>query len=263
MRIFFAGCEKETFQDIAYKQGVRDILLSFYWDKGIGLKEEKEKGFNVFLDSGGYSARKKGVNVNVQDYGRFLEQNKDYIEMAANLDVMDINKALENQKYLEQFYPVLPVYHYSEYVEQKKDLMEEFCKKYEIVAIGGIAGMEINRKILRNFLNYCFRTAIKYKRKVHGFGITSLELLKNYPFYTVDSTAWLVGGKFGMILKWLPEFKMKTTIHYSQKEKMLQDNIPVKLIEKYQERLIHNVREMLKMEQMVTKLWRIRGVKYD
>jgi len=263
VRIFFAGAEKGAFQDILYEQKVKDILLSFYWNKDKDLKKEKGRGFSIFLDSGGYTARKQGIDIDVKEYGRFLQDNKDYIFTAANLDVMEIEKALENQKYLEQIYPVLPVYHYSEYAEKRNDLLEEFCKKYDYIAVGGIAGMGLGKRIVKNFLNYCFRRFVKYKKKVHGFGITSLDLLKEYPFYTVDSTAWLVGGKFGTILKWNPEFKMKTTIHYSHKEKMLKDNIPVKLIDRYQDRLVYNIKELLKMEEQITKLWRIRGINYD
>lgn len=31
---------------------------------------------------------------------------------------------------------------------------------------------------------------------VHGLGVTSDVLLKNYPFFTVDSTSWLAVGRF-------------------------------------------------------------------
>jgi len=263
MKLFFAGAEKGTFQDLLFEEKVRNILLSFYWNKNADLKETKERGFNIFLDSGGYTARKQGTYIDVERYGEFLKRNKDYIFTAANLDVMDTGKALENQMYLEKIYPVLPVYHYSEYVEKKKQLLKDFCEGYEFVAVGGIAGMNPDKRLLKNFLNYCFRMFIKYKTKVHGFGITSLEMLKEYPFYTVDSTAWLVGGKFGTILKWDNHYKMKTTIHYADKEKMIENRIPVKLIDDYKERLKHNIREMLKMEEAVTKLWEVRGIKYD
>jgi hypothetical protein len=265
MRLFFAGAEKGQFQNILYSEGVRNILMSFYWHKDdSSLKQEKEKGFNIFLDSGGYSARKQGINVDIKEYGKFLEENKDYIFTAANLDVMDTNKAQENQKYLEQFYQVLPVYHFSEYAEKNEDLLKQFCEKYKYIAIGGIAGMNPDRKLLSNYLNFSFRTIMKYKGlKVHGFGITALQYLKNYPFYSVDSTSWLIGGKFGTILKWeLNSFKNAKNIHYSDKKKMIDNRIPISLTEGYEGRLRHNIREILKMEKEITELWKVRGIEW-
>ena len=262
MILFFAGGIKSIFQDILYSRNAKNVLSSFYWDKKEDLKTIKEKGFNIFLDSGGYSARKQGVNINVQEYGNYLQKNKDYIFTAANLDVMDLEQALENQKYLEQIYPVLPVYHYSEYAEKNEQLLKDFCDKYSYIAIGGIAGMNPDKRLLKNFLNYCFRTITKYKnKKVHGFGMTSLNLLKEYPFYSVDSTAWLVGGKFGTILKW-KEMKMENNIHYSDKEQMINENIPIELINDYKNRLANNTEELLKMEKWITKLWKIRGIEF-
>lgn len=262
MKLFFAGAEKGKFQDILYGEGVRNILMSFYWSSKGSLKEVKDRGFNIFVDSGGYSARKSGADISVEDYGKFLERNKDYIFTAANLDVTDLEKSNYNQKHLEQFYPVLPVFHFSEYVNGHKDLFEEFCKKYKYVAIGGLAGIIIGKIQMKNFLNFCFKTVIKYKTKVHGFGTTSINILKEYPFYTVDSTAWLTGGQYGTMTKWNNDFKMDSNIHYTSKDKILKHNIPVANLDKYEERLKFNVREMLKMEKAVTEMWKINGIDY-
>ncbi len=39
-----------------------------------------------------------------------------------------------------------------------------------------------------------------YKCKVHGLGFTP-QNVKEYGFYSVDSTTWLNGGKFGIVIK--------------------------------------------------------------
>ena len=97
MRVFYAGAAKRIFLDILYEEKVKNILLSFYYDKESDLKKLKEKGFNIFCDSGGYSARKQGSYINVQEYREFLKENKEYIFTAANLDVTDIDKSFQNQ----------------------------------------------------------------------------------------------------------------------------------------------------------------------
>jgi hypothetical protein len=35
--------------------------------------------------------------------------------------------------------------------------------------------------------------------KVHGFGLTVLSLMKRYPWFSVDSTSWVLTGRFGAI----------------------------------------------------------------
>jgi hypothetical protein len=37
------------------------------------------------------------------------------------------------------------------------------------------------------------------KVKIHGFGLTSIPLLVRYPWYSVDSTSWVMTGRFGAV----------------------------------------------------------------
>ena len=266
MKFFFAATEAELFQDIIFKEGGRNILLSYYWlkDKDISrIKLNKKiKECNIFIDSGGFSARKSGVDVDIYRYRDFLKENREYIDYAANLDVNSLEISLENQKILEEEFPVLPVYHIQEYISKDKEILEKYCKKYKHIALGGIAGNSFNKKLLTNFLNYCFKIVMKYKIKVHGFGINSPKIVMNYPFYSVDSTVWLKGGQFGTIIKW-KDYKLESSIHTSNSDKYIKHNFSIKLIEDYKERLAHNVSEILKMEKDITKLWEKRGIKYN
>lgn len=41
--------------------------------------------------------------------------------------------------------------------------------------------------------------------KTHGFGVTSSLICHRYPFYSVDSTSWSVGGGYGQIL--MPKYR--------------------------------------------------------
>ena len=260
MRFFFAGSDKEKFLAIIRKKQVNNLLFSYYWlgDKSL-LKKMKEEGKDVFIDSGGYSARKQGIEVNIKEYGWFLEDYKDYIFCAANLDVMDLKQSQENQEYLEKIYPVLPVYHMLEWQQKKYDLLEDMCQKYKYIALGGMAGMSVNQNEMINFLNFCFQTIVKYNIKVHGFGISKVDLLVRYPFYSCDSTAWLVGGQYGTIVNW-KKYKMDQNTHVSRKGKFYEFKLPTKLTENYIYRLEHNVEQFLQMEKDITALWEKRGI---
>ncbi len=264
MKLLFAGCEKKRFRNLLKEEGAKDILVSFFYLNPGETQKIKDEGFEfIFIDSGGYTARKQGKMVDVVAYRRFLEQNKDLISTAANLDVLDLNEALDNQQYLSEVYPVLPVYHFAEYAQKKLDLLEDFCKNHPFIALGGVAGVTIDKKAVTNFFNYCFKIIMKYKGlKVHGFGITSFDILKQYPFYSVDSTAWLTGGQYGIMVKWEDSFRMKTTLHPSMKEQMIERNIPIEMLGEYEPRLRNNIREFLKMQTQLTRLWALRGIEY-
>lgn len=265
MKLLFAGVEKSQFRDLIIEEGAKNVLASYFYLNDNDMQALIDGKFEtLFLDSGGYTARKQNKEVNVSEYRNFLEKYSSKISLAANLDVLNIDEALENEKFLKEKFPVLPVFHFSEYVQGRQDLLDKYCKDNKYIAIGGMAGTIMDKKTLSNYLNYCFRTVMKYKNlRVHGFGITSLDMLKKYPFYTVDSTAWLTGGQYGIIMKWEDEFKMTTTLHPSRREEMIERNIPIKFLGDYKERLRNNIREILKMERWVTKLWALRGIKYE
>jgi len=54
-----------------------------------------------------------------------------------------------------------------------------------------------NRKLLDSWLEEIFE---KYpEHKFHGFGLTSFKLLRKFRWYSVDSTTWGQGGRFGRI----------------------------------------------------------------
>lgn len=263
MKLFFAGADNKSFINLLFKENVVNILMSFFsCQKSLNLKDITEKGINIFMDSGGFSARTAGKYVDVERYKDFLRINKDYIITAANLDVNDLEIQLENQKILEKVYPVLPVYHLSEYLSKDKDILFKYLDKHNYIALGGMIGSDAKEYNIKNFLNFCFKNGkgVKY----HGFGVTSPERLKEYPFYSVDSTTWLSGARFGTMHVWNSQkMILETTIHYSDNERIIGNNIKIEVLEHYYPRLIHNIKESLKMEKDITRLWEYRGIKFD
>ena len=255
MILFFAG--SESFRKELKEAGAKNVLTSFYYQKK-GLKELKNDFENIFIDSGGFTARKNNIEINLKEYGDFLKENKDYIFTAANLDVNNLETQLENQKYLEQIYPILPVYHYAEYSQKRYDLFENYCKNYKYVAVGGVAGQNLSKNRMINYLNFCFKTSLKYKTKIHGFGMASLELLKNYPFYSTDSTTWIQPGRFGTCIL----YNGLETKRFHYKDKKLYTGSKMIGGNDYYFRLIQCVKEYLKIEKDITKLWEKRGIKW-
>lgn len=161
------------------------------------MKKQK----NLFLDSGAFSAWSKGAEINIDEYINFIKENEKYITHYAVLDdITNPQQTWENQRYMESkgLNPI-PTFHYGEDIKW----LQRYIKKYKYIALGGM--VPIGNKELVLWLDNLFSKYICDKQgnpklKVHGFGLTALPLLIRYPWYSVDSTSWLMTGTFGSVL---------------------------------------------------------------
>ena len=208
---FSASSVGDTRQLIDF--GIREILVSyFYIRKGLDYYEEilpklkKAKGL-FMTDSGAFSFMASGyVDAMekeeywipyLEEYVAWLKEHKDYIYVAANLDLDKIvgrNIVRKwNKKYfepLEEFMDIVYVAHEDEELGDPHGIhhFEEYCKKYRYVGIN-----QSQKKFAHRF----YLLAKQYNRRVHGFAWTELKLLRRYPFFSVDSTSWLSGVRYG------------------------------------------------------------------
>jgi hypothetical protein len=156
---------------------------------------------NLFLDSGAFSAFTKGVTIDIQEYITFIKENLDVIETYANLDVIgDPAGTLANQKIMEASgLNPLPCFHYGEDI----NYLKTYLQNYDYLALGGM--VPISTGDLIPWLDSLFGEYIcspdgMPRIKIHGFGLTSLKLMLRYPWYSVDSTSWVMTGRMGSVL---------------------------------------------------------------
>ena len=166
------------------------------------------KTLSLFLDSGAFSAWTKNIPIEIEEYIQFIKKHKRYIEYYAVLDdITDPKKTLRNQKIMEKagLQPV-PCYHYKEPIKY----LEYYLDNYEFVALGGM--VPISTPVLREWLDHIFTDYICKNKdglpkcKIHGFGMTSHDLMIRYPWFSVDSTSWVMTGRHGAIL--VPKTKL-------------------------------------------------------
>lgn len=245
MLLFFAATEAKQHREAAIRGGVKNSLQSFY-TLDCGKTPPNDKEFkNYLLDSGGYSARKHGIDINVKDYARYLNNYK--IKVAFNLDVLNNHKSLENLKYLESHTNtyILPVYHGSEWEKPEwNGLLEYYIEHYPYIALGGMAGRENSKDNMERFLNYVFNKT-RDKTMVHGLGMTTESILKKYPFFTIDSTSWMAPALFANS-RVHGEAYMKANAKSRHFSYNTQEEIPW----------------WFNLEKRITRLWEIRGVKW-
>lgn len=245
MRLLFAGTEPGEMRDVVMSAGGVNYLNSF-WSLGCGKKEPKPCGDFYLLDSGGYSARKRGVKINVKEYADYI--NRYGIKWAFNLDTSDLQESQENQKYLEEHTNcyIMPVYHVSEWrKDETRDYVDYYTDCYPFIAIGGIAGAIVSRKNAERYLNYIFARAIKKGTLCHGLGITRSWALNKYPFFCCDSTSWMSATRYGT-----------SKVFSEEMTKVRNKN------RHYTERLRTEVQHYLDMQDEATRIWKSRGVEY-
>ncbi|GAI85302.1 unnamed protein product, partial [marine sediment metagenome] len=161
---------------------------------------------SLFIDSGAFSAFTKKVKIDIQEYIKFIKDNVNCIEVYANLDVIgSAEGTLKNQEIMEKAgLNPLPCFHYGEDIKY----LEHYISKYEYIALGGM--VPISTKDLSVWLDWIFPEYLCDKKgmpkvKVHGFGMTALKLMLRYPWYSVDSTSWVVAARLGQI--YIPKIK--------------------------------------------------------
>ena len=166
------------------------------------IRENQERipGHKIFLDSGAFSMYTKGIEIDIPAYVDFIKTNQDIIEAASVLDgIGDPELTLTNQRVLEDHgVSVLPCFHYNEPIEY----LERYIEEYPYITLGGM--VPISTPDLRQWLDFIWEHYLTDDagwpiRKIHGFGLTSLSLMERYPWFSVDSTSWVLTGRFGSI----------------------------------------------------------------
>jgi hypothetical protein len=179
---------------------------------------------NLFLDSGAFSAWSKKEHINMDDYISFIKENNDYILVYSVLDVIGNPEAtLNNQQIMEkQGLNPIPCFHYMEDIKYLK----QYIDNYKYISLGGM--IPIATKDLLIWLDFIFSNYICDKKtgipkvKVHGFGMTSLVLMLRYPWYSVDSTSWVMTSRFGAV--YVPRYKQGEYIYNENSWKVCVSN---------------------------------------
>lgn len=236
MKIFLAALSSHlyVFNEV---EKIPYILESYYYIKD-KYKLLKNKSDIFLLDSGAFTFMnaKKNNQINwdeyVEQYAGFIKNNNvkyffelDIDSLVGIKEVERLRKKLENITNRK----CIPVWHKSRGLEY----WEKITKEYDYVAIGGIAIKDIKPNEYKYFIPL-LKIAKKNNCKVHGLGLTSMDTMQKYSFYSIDSATWLTGIRFGEIHK----FNGSRIIRMSPKNKRAIN---------YKELNIKNLKEWLKL----------------
>ena len=214
--MMFSGVEDDSNFQILYDMGIRNFLISFHYvqKKHLNTSKYEEMGVKFFVDSGAFTFIS---NLEFQDYTieqwekyiesylRWIEKHQSIVFAFASLDLEYLvggeQVQIWNEKYFEPFMlrtgiPVCFVYHDN----ATKLTWEQYCQRYPYVGVSW-GGLDTQGNDLKYGMNK-LKIAEKYGAVVHGMAMTQTALLTKLPFYTVDSTTWLVGLQYGEINFW-------------------------------------------------------------
>lgn len=182
----------------------------------------------VMLDSGAFSAWSKGKQVPIDAYIEFCKKHGHLFTCYVNVDVIpgkwgeipsatqveeSAAKGWANFQYmLDKGLPpekVVHVFHQNEefvWLQKLVDYSEAMKAKDPkspglYIGISPANDRTTAQKIM--WLEQCMRYVTNLdgspKLRWHGFGVTSFDIMRRYPWYTVDSTSWMRNGTYGSV----------------------------------------------------------------
>ncbi len=177
------------------------ILLSYHYyaDANIpALLDRYLHGIDVriFADSGAFSAMSKGAPIEQGRYVDWVKANSGIFEVYSNLDVIgDPKRSQENLDTMEAagLRPI-PVFH----TGSPMVVLDRLVERYPYVALGGMVPWSKDPAKLGAWMRACFARA-KPETRFHGFGMTSWDLIRAFPWYSVDSSSWTACFRFGTL----------------------------------------------------------------
>ena len=213
MKLYFAVTTKDDFEPIE-SLSQKNVLLSYFYYKGQVKKyidSHQSLYDNILIDSGAFSFYNSGKEILLSDYEKAIKESsfKHYF----NLDVIgDAEGSYQNYlKMLDNGLNPIPVFH----ADTPIQYLREYLDRTDFISVGGLVG---NNNIESN-LNGIFSEIEKINPnvKVHGLGLTKVDIIKNYPFYSIDSSSYCAITKFARASRWnKTNFKSIDTFEYFQ-----------------------------------------------
>jgi hypothetical protein len=188
-----------------------NLLQSFYylkrrWDgERCFVEELAQPGTLPFLDSGGYTLQRnddlsaEDIEAYVKEYVSFCLKYGNRFVCYANLDIMrndpEANYRMQKRLEGEGIYP-FPV----EHGDGSLDCFRRYLNEgYKFIGISRPKEQGRNRAAVMRSFDRLFKTAIKYDVAIHGFGVTDIEILLRYPFFSVDSSSAIFATRHGRV----------------------------------------------------------------
>lgn len=183
----FAGDSvvKATFGNPTLRPG---LLVSYMVLRQFERLESALSYEDWVLDSGAFSAHTKGRVIELDEFiataKRLRALPGSRLSEVFALDVINNWRAshANTKRMWAAGVDAIPCYHQGE----PWSVLVGLARDYPKIAIGGMVG--VNRRAKLAWVKACFDKV--WPKKIHGFGVSDLAILRAVPFHTVDATNW-------------------------------------------------------------------------
>lgn len=220
--LYFAGSRTKEIDDWLSANNCNRLFSQLNDRRAIKDWCEYESKSKLFIDSGAHSAHTRGVSLDVDDYIKYVNELDSKVSIFAQVDkipgtyrkprtIQEIQEApklsWDNYLYMRSRLvspdKCLPVFHQGEDFKWLDNMLEATFDGKHIPYIGLSPRGDISVKQKEVFIAECFKhikNSSNPQVKTHAFGMTSLNLLERYPFYSADSTTWLLVAAMGNVM---------------------------------------------------------------
>lgn len=146
------------------------------------------------LDSGVFSAKTKGFDIDVDAYTEFCLERMAEDPSLKEIISVDTGAyepgnwkptARNTERMWSAGVPAIPAFHFGE----PWRVLTTYARDYPKVALGGLVGFREAQKIA--FANACL--ARIWPKPIHGLGFGGSKAIMEVPFHSTDSTNWATG----------------------------------------------------------------------
>lgn len=283
MHLHFASSPARIHINVLKDNEVKNLLFSYAFIKNPEKLVELIGGNwpeRVILDSGAFSMWSKGKAVNLEAYAQFCVRFRELLPKEIELNVVNLDvlpgswghvpskediavsaqKGWDNMVYMESLgLKVIHIFH------QHEDfaILDKLKAHSDYIGISPANDVSIKEKL--DWLNKVFLN-LKDTIKTHGFAVTSHKQLLGYPFYSVDSSSWVVAARFGRVAVFTDRGEIKT-FPYKSKEDVEKYwpyiaamGIGPIAADSWHDRVSVSIKAYLALEKLATKVWTKRGV---
>lgn len=217
---YFASYPGKPADDYIIEHGLNKLYLQHTHRKHIDNYISKEFKGQLFVDSGAYTAHTKGQKVDVNDYIEFLNKRGEHLTCFAQLDTIPgeyrkkktlkqlqdaPEQSWENFLYMYEHVDykekIIPIVHQGENLRHLSRMLEwrdADGNAIDYIGLSPANDLPTSKKI--PWFSQCFwiiKNSSNPNVKTHAFGMTALDVLESFPFYSADSTSYIIGASSG------------------------------------------------------------------
>lgn len=195
-----------------------NILSSFAYPKGLDNIDYIPN--YLIIDSGAFTAWNIGKQVDIEKYAEYVLQRKEKFPdlKAVNLDVIPgevgrtstkkeraqgMKDSLKNADYLRGCgIEVMEVFHQDE----PRAFLDTLCDR---LPVGGILCISPRNDVHQNekikwqnavLRHLCERYGPTNLPRMHGLAVTAVNMMRTFPYYSVDSSSWMSPSMWGRFI---------------------------------------------------------------